>query len=75
MSSCVCKKFEGVVFPLLVEAIENGKDDAVDAFDIDKSHHGPGSPTHFDKAALNNIRRSDLFPKGFGCIEEVQQLG
>jgi hypothetical protein len=31
MSSCLCKKAEGAVFPLLVEAIENRVDDAFDA--------------------------------------------
>jgi hypothetical protein len=31
MSSGLCKKAEGAVFPLLVEAMEDGVDDALDA--------------------------------------------
>jgi hypothetical protein len=41
MSSCLCKKAEGAVFPLLVEAMEDGVDDPLDAELVDEADH-PG---------------------------------
>src|SRR5262245_7758695 len=33
-SSCVCKKLEGAIFPLLVEAVKDGKDNSIDTVNI-----------------------------------------
>jgi hypothetical protein len=38
-SSSLCKKLEGAVAPILVEALEDGMDDAVDALDVGKDDH------------------------------------
>ena len=38
-SSCLCKKAEGAIFPLLVEAMEDGVDDAFDAEFVDEADH------------------------------------
>lgn len=35
MSICLCKKTEGAIFPLVVEGMEDGVDDAVDAEFVD----------------------------------------
>jgi hypothetical protein len=37
MPSCLCKKFEGAVFPLPVKTMKDGKNDAVHAFNIDSA--------------------------------------
>jgi hypothetical protein len=39
-SSCLCKEPEDAVFPLLVEAMEDGVDDALDAEFIDEADYG-----------------------------------
>ncbi len=40
--SCLFKKTEGAVFPLLVEAMEDGVADAFDAEFVDEADHGAG---------------------------------
>ena len=57
MSSCLCKKSEGAVFPfrILIEAIEDGIDDAVDAGHVDEANHGSGA------AATSTKQRSMTF--------------
>src|SRR5271157_482387 len=42
MSSCLCKYGEGAGFPFQIESLENGVDDAVHTFYVDKAHHGTG---------------------------------
>ena len=54
-SSCLCKYREGAGFPFQVESLEDGVDDAVDAFYIHKANHGAGSSAHFDEAALDDV--------------------
>ena len=54
-SSCLCKYGEGAGFPFQVEALEDGVNDAIHAFDIHKTHHGPGSPAHLHEAALDDV--------------------
>jgi hypothetical protein len=39
MSSCLCKKAEGVIPPLLVKAVEDGEDDVIAALGIDETDH------------------------------------
>ena len=55
MSSWLCKKAEGAIPPLVVEAVEDRKDDAVDAGDVDETDHGPGAPPHLHEAALDDV--------------------
>jgi hypothetical protein len=48
MSSGLCKKLKGAVFPFQVESLEDGVDDSVDAFYVDKANCGfTGSPMNF----------------------------
>jgi|SRR5580700_10341379 hypothetical protein len=54
-SSCLSKYGEGAGFPFQVEALEDGVNDAIHAFDIHKTHHGPGSPAHLHEAALDDV--------------------
>jgi hypothetical protein len=42
---------EGAGFPFQVKSLEDGVDDSVDAFYVDKANHGPGAAADFDKAA------------------------
>jgi hypothetical protein len=39
MSSCLCKKLEGAVFPFQIKSLEDGVDDSIH---VDKAYHGPG---------------------------------
>ena len=55
MSSCLCKKLEGAVFPFQVEALENGVDDPIHALYVDEADHGSGSAPYFHEAALNDV--------------------
>ena len=55
MSSSLCKKAEGAIFPLLVEAMEDGVDDALDAEFVDEADHWPRSAAHFHEAAFDDI--------------------
>ena len=74
MSSCLCKKLEGAVFPFQVEPLEDGVNDAVHALDVDEADHGPGSASDFDEAALDDIGGAELAPQMPGEAEERQQL-
>jgi hypothetical protein len=46
MSGCLCKKAEGTVFPLLVEAMGDGVDDPLDAEFVDEADHPARSAAH-----------------------------
>jgi hypothetical protein len=59
-SSCLCKYGEGAGFPFQVEALEDGVNDAIHAFDIHKTHHGPGSPAHLHEASLDDVGSSTV---------------
>ena len=54
-SSCLCKYAEGAGFTFQVEALEDGIDDAVHAFNVDKANHGTSPATHLDETALDDI--------------------
>jgi hypothetical protein len=53
MSSRLCKKLEGAVFPFQVEPLEDGVNDSIDALHVHEADHGPGSAPDLDKAALS----------------------
>src|SRR6266849_879156 len=42
-SSCLCKYGEGAGFPFQIESLEDGVNDSIHAFYVDKAHHGAGS--------------------------------
>ena len=73
-SSCLCKYREGAGFPFQVESLEDGVDDAVDAFDVDKANHGPGAAAHFDKTAFDYIGGAEFARQVPGESEEGEQL-
>jgi hypothetical protein len=67
MSSGLCKKLEGAVFPFQVESLEDGVNDAVHAGDIDEADDGPSSSanfheTKFDDVAGAHLRVTSYFP-------------
>jgi hypothetical protein len=62
MSSCVCKKLEGAIFPLQVKSLEDGIDDAVHALNIHKTDHGPGPPPDFDETTFDDVGSAQLTP-------------
>src|SRR3974390_954034 len=74
-SSCVLKYGEGAGFPFQVEALEDGVDDTVHAFNVHKADHGASSPSHLNETAFDNVRRPQLLPQMPGEAEERQQLG
>ena len=73
-SSCVCKKLEGAIFPFLVEAVKDGKDDSVNTVNVGEGHHGSSPSPDFDKTAFNDVSGAYGAPDRFGAIKEVQQL-
>jgi hypothetical protein len=54
MSSCLCKKVEGAIFPFQVESLEDGVNDAVHAFYVDEADHGP-RPSHGGGPAAGGV--------------------
>jgi hypothetical protein len=65
MSSCLCKKPEGAVFPFifLVHSVEDRIDDSVDALDIHEADPGSSAASHLHEAALNDVGRPQLSPQ------------
>src|SRR5579864_734041 len=74
MSSGLCKKVEGAVFPFQVESLEDGVDDAVDALHVDEADHGPSSAANFHEAAFDDIGGAHLLPQVAGQGEEREQF-
>src|SRR5258707_8714453 len=74
MSSGLCKKLEGAVFPFQVESLEDGIHDAVHAGYVDEADHGPGSSSYFHEAAFDDVGSAYLLPQVPGQGEERQQL-
>src|SRR5579875_3847583 len=74
-SSSLCKYSEGAVFPFQIESLEDGVDDAVHGLHVDEANHGPGSSTHFDEAAFNDVGGAQLAPQVLGKTVEGQQAG
>jgi hypothetical protein len=60
MSSRLCKKVKGAVFPFQVESLEDS--DAVHTFYIHNAHHGPGSPPQI-KGSLTRPCRLKTLPE------------
>jgi hypothetical protein len=63
MSSCLCKKLEGAVFPFQVESLEDGVNDSVHALHVHKANHGPGAAPDFHEAALDDVGGPQLLPQ------------
>src|SRR6266700_2834341 len=74
-SSCLCKKSEGAVLPLLIEPLKNRIDDSLHAGHIHEQHHGPGAPADFHEASFDGIGGAQLAPQRLREIEERQQFG
>ena len=74
MSSRLCKKLEGAVFPVEIEPLEDRVNNSVYALHVDKTDHGPGSPPHFYKAAFDDVGGPQLTPQMLRKVEEAQQL-
>jgi hypothetical protein len=74
-SSCLCNWLEGAGFPIEVESLEDGVDDAIDVFDIDKADHGTSSTPHFHKAALNHVGSAQLVPQASGKAKNDSNSG
>lgn len=76
MSSCLCKKAEGAVFPfvLLIHSVEDGVDDSVYALDVDEADHGSGAASHLHEASLDDVGGAQLSPQVPGKAEEGKQL-
>jgi hypothetical protein len=55
MSSSLCKGSEGVVFPIAVKAVKDGKDNPVDTVDVDKTDHRPSPATYFHKTTFDHV--------------------
>jgi len=73
-SSCLCKKIEGVVLPLLIEAMKNRIDDSLHAGYVYEQHHGPGAPPNFHEATLDGVGGAQLAPQRLREVEERQQV-
>jgi hypothetical protein len=63
-----------VVFPVLVEAAENGINNSLHAFDIAEHHHGARAATHLDEAALDDVGGAKFASEVRRECEKVQQL-
>src|ERR1700680_4237249 len=74
-SSCLCKKAEGVVLPLLIESVKDGIEDSLHALHVGEQDHGPGAPADFHEATLDGVGGAQLAPQRLREIEEGQQFG
>src|SRR2546428_7532622 len=74
-SSCLGKKGEGAVLPLLIEPLKNRIDDSLHASQVNEQDHGPGAPPDFHEATLDGIGGAQLAPQRLREIEERQQFG
>jgi len=74
MSSRLCKKLEGAVFPVEVESLEDRVNNSIHALHVDEADHGSGSPPDFHKAALDDVGGPQLAPQMLGKAIETQQL-
>jgi hypothetical protein len=64
----LCKELQGVVLPILVEAVEDRIDHSVNALKIGEDHHRPSSTAHLDEAALDGVGGTLSFPQMFGEV-------
>jgi hypothetical protein len=73
-SSCLRKKVEGAVFPLviLIQGGEDGIDDVLDALDIREDHQGSNAATNLNEAALDGAGRTQRAPQGPGKVIEAR---
>ena len=75
MSSGLCKKAEGAIFPLLVEAMEDGVDDAFDAEFVDEADHRAGAAADFHEAAFDDVGSAQFAPQMRRQVEEPEEAG
>jgi hypothetical protein len=73
MSSCLCKKPEGAVFPFQVESLEDGVDDPIHALHVHKANHGSGAAPHFQRSMMLVVR--NFFHKGRGKANNDSSSG
>src|ERR1017187_3155597 len=71
MSSCLCKYGEGAGFPFQIESLEDGVDDSVHTFNVDKADHGSGAPPNFHEAALDHVGGAQFAPQMPGKGEQI----
>src|SRR6266699_5631477 len=74
-SSCLCKKSEGAVLPLLIEPLKNRIDDSLHAGHIHEQHHWPGAPPDFHEATLDGIGGAQLAPQRLREVKKREQFG
>src|SRR6185437_15414408 len=65
-SSSLCKKGEGAILPLLIEAVKDGINNPFDTGDVDEQDHRPGAAPDLDEAALDGIGGAQLAPQWLG---------
>src|SRR3990172_2435848 len=74
MSSRLCKKPEGAVFPLGTVLLKDGIEDPIHALDIDETNHGTGAAADLHEAALDGVGGAELPPEVAGEVKEGQQF-
>ena len=74
MSSYLWENSEGAVSPLLIELIEDRKDNAIHTVNIDKTHHGTCPATNLNKTSLDHIGGAQLSPQRPGKLIKGQQI-
>src|SRR3990170_994789 len=74
MSSCLCKKVEGAVFPLWTVLLKDGIEDTVHALDIDETNHRTSTAADLHEAALDGVGGAELPPEVAREVEEAEQL-
>jgi len=75
MSRYLCKLAKGVLAPLQVKPVKDGKDNPLHTLHVHETHHGAGPSADFDEAPLNHIRRPEFPPERPRTLEEREQLG
>lgn len=60
MSSSMCKKAEGAIFPLLVKTVKDGVDDALDAGQVHEPDHRACPSAHLDEASFDDVGGTQL---------------
>ena len=74
MSSCLCKKSEGAVFPLRIHAVKDREHDSIHALNIDKTNHRSGAAPDLHETALDDVGGAQLPPQVPGEVEEAEQV-
>lgn len=75
MSRYLCKLAKGALVPLQVKLVEDGEDSPVHTLHVHKTYHRAGTPSNFNEAPLNDIRRPEFPPEHPRTLEKRKQLG